>query len=135
MASPNNAGRRYIVIGLVWLLVAIGLGATGRMASWRPPVPQIVLGGLTVLLLVAFGAIPRFRQWLQALDLRWLVALHLTRFVGIYFFYIYYRYGARSPFPADGATSSLRPWLSGCSGWPGGSSPDAGWSACGTCWA
>jgi hypothetical protein len=64
------------------------------MASWRPPVPQIVLGGLTVLLLVAFGAIPRFRQWLQALDLRWLVALHLTRFVGIYFFYIYYRYGA-----------------------------------------
>jgi hypothetical protein len=29
----------------------------------------------------------------------------------------------------------LRPWLAGCSGWPGSSSPDAGSSACGTRWA
>jgi hypothetical protein len=94
MALPNTTGKRYVVFGLVWLLAAIGLGATGQMTSWRPPVPQIVLGGLTVLLLVAFGALPRFRQWLQALDLRWLVALHLTRFVGAYFLYLYYRHGA-----------------------------------------
>lgn len=93
MAPPTDAGLRYIIVGLVWLLAALGLGATGRVASWRPPVPQLVLVGLTVLLLMAFVALPRFRRWLLALDLRWLVALHLTRFVGLYFLFIYYRDG------------------------------------------
>jgi len=94
MASATAAGQRYVVVGLLWFLVALGLGATGRVASWRPPMPQVVLVGLTVLLLVAFVALARFRRWLRALDLRWLVALHLTRFVGIYFLVVYYRDGA-----------------------------------------
>src|SRR5206468_6075426 len=58
---------------------------------WRPPTPQLVLGGLTVLLLAAVVARPRFRRWLATLDLRWLVAVHLTRFVGLYFLLLYYR--------------------------------------------
>jgi hypothetical protein len=94
MASATAAGQRYVVVGLLWFLVALGLGATGRVASWRPPMPQMVLVGLTVLLLVAFVALARLRRWLRALDLRWLVALHLTRFVGIYFLVVYYRDGA-----------------------------------------
>jgi hypothetical protein len=94
MAPPNGTGQRYVVVGILWFLVALGLGATGRVASWRPPVPQLVLVGLTVLLLVAFVALPRFRRWLRALDLRWLIALHVTRFVGIYFLVVYYRDGA-----------------------------------------
>jgi len=53
-----------------------------------------VLGGLTVLLLAAVVARPRFRRWLATLDLRWLVAVHLTRFVGLYFLLLYYRDGA-----------------------------------------
>jgi len=93
MAPPNGTGRRYVVVGLLWFLVALGLGATGRVASWRPPVPQLVLVGLTVLLLVVWVALPSFRRWLLALDLRWLIALHLTRFVGIYFLFVYYRDG------------------------------------------
>jgi hypothetical protein len=93
MAPPNGAGQRYVVVGLLWFLVALGLGATDRVASWRPPVPQLVLVGLTVLLVAAVVALPRFRRWLLALDLRWLIALHLTRFVGIYFLFVYYRDG------------------------------------------
>jgi len=89
MASATAAGQRYVVVGLLWFLVALGLGATGGVASWRPPMPQVVLVGLTVLLLVAFVALARFRRWLRALDLRWLVAL-----VGIYFLVVYYRDGA-----------------------------------------
>jgi hypothetical protein len=93
MAPPNGTGQRYVVVGLLWFLVALGLGATDRVASWRPPVPQLVLVGLTVLLVAAVVALPRFRRWLLALDLRWLIALHLTRFVGIYFLFVYYRDG------------------------------------------
>ena len=94
MPATGDGGPRYIVVGLVWLLVALVLGASGQVARWRPPVPQIVLVGLTALVLLAFVARPRFRGWLRALDLRWLVALHLTRFVGIYFLVVYYRDGA-----------------------------------------
>src|SRR5262245_32775520 len=90
--SPSPAGgRRYIVVGAIWLLIAVALGASGHVATWRPPVPQLVLIGLTTLVLVLFVALPRFRAWLGALDLGWLVALHLTRFVGIYFLVLYYR--------------------------------------------
>ena len=85
---------RYVAVGILWLLVAITLGASGRVATWRPPVPQIVLAGLTALLLAAVVLLPRFRGWLRTLDLRYLVALHLTRFVGIYFLVLYYRDGA-----------------------------------------
>jgi hypothetical protein len=96
-AAPQSArddGRRYLVVGLVWLAAALALGATGATTRWRPPTPQLVLGGLTVLLLAAVVARPRFRLWLATLDLRWLVAVHLTRFVGLYFLLLYYRDGA-----------------------------------------
>ncbi|MGH7305277.1 MAG: hypothetical protein ACRELZ_18485 [Candidatus Rokuibacteriota bacterium] len=92
--SASADGRRYIVVGLLWLGFAFSLGATGRVATWRPPVPQLVLVGLTLLLLAAVVALPRFRRWLVTLDLRWLVAVHLTRFVGFYFLLLYYRDGA-----------------------------------------
>jgi len=94
MTATNGDGRWYIIVGLLWLLTAVCLGASGRVATWRPPIPQIVLVGLTALVLVAVVALPRFRRWVRALDLRWLVALHLTRFVGIYFLVLYYRDGA-----------------------------------------
>jgi len=84
-------GRRYVVVGLLWLAAAIVLGATGHTASWRPPIPQLVLAGLTVLLLAAVVVRPRFRHWLATLDLRFFVAVHLTRFVGAYFLILYYR--------------------------------------------
>ena len=91
--SPRSSadGPRYVVVGLGWLAAAIVVGATGHQASWRPPIPQLVLAGLTVLLLTAVVARPRFRHWLATLDLRWLVAVHLTRFVGAYFLILYYR--------------------------------------------
>jgi hypothetical protein len=85
---------RYVAVGVLWLLIALVLGASGHVATWRPPVPQMVLAGLTVLLLAAVVALSGFRAWLGTLDLRWLVALHLTRFVGIYFLVLYYRDGA-----------------------------------------
>ena len=47
--------------------------------------------GLTLVLLLAGALVPGFRGWLAGLNLRQIVALHLTRFVGIYFLILYAR--------------------------------------------
>jgi hypothetical protein len=75
----------------LWLLIAIGLGASGRLASLQPPVPQLVLAGLTLLLIIAGALLPGFRLWLAGINLRQIVAFHITRFVGIYFLVLHAR--------------------------------------------
>jgi hypothetical protein len=82
---------RYVIVGLVWMVAAIVAGATGLMAMLRPPAPQVVLVALTVLLLVAGRVGHNFRAWLTELGWRPLVAVHLTRFVGLDFLYLYQR--------------------------------------------
>jgi hypothetical protein len=51
----------------------------------------IILLGLTAAVLAAAGLLSAFRRWLATIDERWLVGLHLTRFVGAYFLYLYMR--------------------------------------------
>ena len=47
--------------------------------------------GLMGVLIAAYWFSRSFRDWLKALDLRAIVALHLTRFVGFYFLWLYGR--------------------------------------------
>jgi hypothetical protein len=56
-----------------------------------PPGPQLLLAGLTIGLIVAGALVKSFRDWLTAVDLRSVIALHLTRFVGAYFLVLYAR--------------------------------------------
>jgi hypothetical protein len=77
-----------VLVLLAWLLVAIAIGASGIGRDLPPPV---VIAVLVAAVLAAAWRLPRFRAWLDALDARWLVALHLTRFVGVYFLYLYGR--------------------------------------------
>jgi len=79
----------YLRIGLVWFLIAIALAASGALQHIRPPGPQILIFALTAVLLIAWRFNRPFRAWLDALDLRAIVALHLTRFVGAYFLFLY----------------------------------------------
>ena len=90
-ASPSARGARVgvgsrtvVLVGLVWLLVAIAVGMVSAM-----PAPPLILFGLTLVVLAAGLFIAGFRAWLASVDERWLVALHLTRFIGIYFLYLY----------------------------------------------
>jgi hypothetical protein len=82
---------RFWLIGLLWLVVAIAIGLFGLLRYVRPPGPQIMIFGLTTALIAAYWLSRSFRDWLKALDLRAIVALHLTRFVGFYFLWLYGR--------------------------------------------
>jgi len=79
----------YLVIGLVWFLVAIALAVSGVLESLRPPGPQIVIIALTTVLLVVWRMNRAFQAWLGRLDLRAILALHLSRFIGFYFLFLY----------------------------------------------
>jgi hypothetical protein len=58
--------------------------------------PQVLIAVLTISSLIAIFAVPVFRRWADGVGLRALVALHLTRSVGVYFL-ILAGQGALSP--------------------------------------
>jgi hypothetical protein len=76
---------RVLLAGAAWLAAALALGASGLPQRLTFPVPQLILFGLTGLLLLAVFGLPGLRAWAYRIDARWLVALHLSRFVGFYF--------------------------------------------------
>jgi len=80
---------KYWLIGVLWFAVAIAVGLSGLLRPVRPPGPQILIAGLTCALIVSYWLSSSFRDWLHVLDLRTIVALHLTRFVGFYFLWLY----------------------------------------------
>jgi hypothetical protein len=79
---------KFAVIAAIWLVAAIAVGASGALQRLAPPVPQVIIAGLTLALLIAWRSNKAFNTWVQTIDLRALMAVHLTRFVGIYFLYL-----------------------------------------------
>ena len=86
-----RADRLYPIALLVWFFAAYALGDSGRLTVLEPPAPQVIIVGLTGLLLLNSVALPGFRRWLAGLDLRRLIAVHVSRFIGIYFLVLYGR--------------------------------------------
>jgi hypothetical protein len=86
-----RADRLYPIALMTWFFAAVALGDSGRLAVLEPPAPQVILVGLTALLLVNSAMLPGFRRWLAGLDLRHLIAVHLSRFIGIHFLVLYGR--------------------------------------------
>lgn len=76
---------------IVWYALAIFAGGSGFTLRMVPPLPQIVLFGLVVLLLLLYWLSQSFRKWVLSVNIKLLVALHLTRFVGFYFLFLYSR--------------------------------------------
>jgi hypothetical protein len=89
--SGSRGGNAAFAIGILWLGLAVFSSASGRLEALGPPAPQLVLLGLTGAVLLAGALVPALRAWSTSVDLRLLVALHLTRFVGIYFLVLYRR--------------------------------------------
>ena len=79
------------MFGVLWLAAAILVGFSGMFRQLRPPQPQIIIFGLTGGLVAAYWLSRTFSESLKELDLRAVLALHLTRFVGFYFLWLYGR--------------------------------------------
>ena len=87
--SSQRFSVRVVIILLSWCLSAALLGVLGVLASLHPPFPQLILFGLVALLLIAYRLSNEFRRWLFSVPLKWLVSVHLVRFVGFYFLWLY----------------------------------------------
>jgi hypothetical protein len=66
-----------------WFGLALVVVGSGRLAAVPPPGPQVLLVGLTIGLLLLERHAGWLRDWVASVDLRFLLALHLTRFVGV----------------------------------------------------
>ena len=77
-----------LVVRLIfWLWLGTAFFAGQQLLLQRLPpfgLPAVALG-LSALLLLAYFRLATVRAWVDALDLRTIVLLHVTRFVGLYF--------------------------------------------------
>ncbi len=89
-AESGNKNRSVIVIIILgaWFCVALVAGLAGWFENASAPVIAGTVWTLTALVLFCCWKIPPCRKWVLTVDPRWLVALHLTRFVGLYFLYL-----------------------------------------------
>ena len=90
--QPQTSVRIFVRLVLwTWFLAALVVGRLELLARLPALAPPIILVVLTALLLTACFGIAAVRTWILALDLRALVLLHVTRFVGFYFLFLYQR--------------------------------------------
>lgn len=80
----NN--NTYNAAVLIWFILACIAGYTGALSKVLPP---LIIFGIVALLVVASFFVQSFRSWVCSISLSSLVAIHLTRFVGFYFLYLY----------------------------------------------
>lgn len=83
--------RSLVLIAAGWFLVALFIGETELLSVIPGPAAPMTVLGLTAVLLTAYWASRSLRARIDQVDLRALVALHLTRFVGIYFLVLHAR--------------------------------------------
>lgn len=87
--SAERTGSTTVALILAaWFCLAAGVGIAGWLEPVSAPVIAIIVWVLTALALLACWKVPTLKTWAMKVDLRWLVLLHLTRFVGFYFFYL-----------------------------------------------
>lgn len=75
----------------LWLLAALFAGNSSVLERLPMPAIQGILFALTGICLACYFKIQALKAWVDHLDLRALVALHVTRFVGFYFLILYQR--------------------------------------------
>src|ERR1700704_6659142 len=88
-ASIDGSGHKSAVLILsAWICLAAGAGVAGWLERANAQVVAGIVWTLTALALGAGWKVARLQRWAMKIDLRGLVLLHLTRFVGFYFFFL-----------------------------------------------
>jgi hypothetical protein len=86
-ARVEGSGNRSVVLLLgAWICLAAGVGVAGWLERANAPVIAGIVWALTALTLLGCWKVPLLQRWALTVELRWLVLLHVTRFVGFYFF-------------------------------------------------
>lgn len=81
----NRAGLYYFILGL-WFVAAAVVGHMGLLNKVRPP---LIIPALVLLLVVFYLTAPSFRSWVGSISINTLVSIHLVRFIGFYFLYLF----------------------------------------------
>lgn len=74
-----------------WLIAALFVGNAALLQRLPMPAVQGILFTLSAICLLLYLKAKGVRTWVDGLDLRALVLLHVTRFVGFYFLTLYRR--------------------------------------------
>ena len=91
--SPNPPAQRSgnksvaLILG-AWIFVATGAGVAGWLEKANAPLVAGIIWTLTAVALLACWKVPTLHKWAMKVELRWLVLLHLTRFIGFYFLFL-----------------------------------------------
>jgi hypothetical protein len=90
--SPQSVRSRQVVLAaLAWLFAAAALSISGLLQHVPDQVVPISLWVCVAGLFVAYWRIPSFAAWCGQVDFRWLIVIHLCRFIGIRFLVLYSR--------------------------------------------
>jgi hypothetical protein len=83
----EGSGNKSVVLILgAWICLAVGVGIAGWVERANAAAIAGIIWILAALILFACWKVPTLQRWVMTVELRWLVLLHLTRFVGFYFF-------------------------------------------------
>jgi len=85
----QGSGNKSVALILgAWVCLATAAGVAGWLEKANAPLVAGIIWTTTALVLLACWKVPTLHRWAMTVELRWLVLLHLTRFVGFYFFYL-----------------------------------------------
>jgi hypothetical protein len=88
MVSPAAFPTALRAFALLWLFCALAVGKLHLLARLPIPAVPAIIFALAALLILAYRRWDVLRGWVDALDLRLLVLLHVSRFVGFYFIHL-----------------------------------------------
>jgi hypothetical protein len=77
------------IVFWAWFIAAVFAGQQRVLQRLPAPAAQLILLVLTAILLLAYFRLKPLRTWIDRLDLRSLVLMHASRFVGVYLLLLY----------------------------------------------
>lgn len=91
----------------LWFAAAVAFGYERTFLRLPPLAVPAIVFGLTGLMLGGYFRFAALRAWVDAIDLRALVLLHVTRFVGVYFLLLYHRGELPHDFAVPGGVGDI----------------------------